>query len=57
MLKTIRRQWLPLLVLLMVAIGGFVISRMHGIFGSDTQITREGSGMATATRSRSTPSG
>ena len=45
MLKVIRRQWLPLLVLLMVVIGGFVISRMHGIFGSDNQITREGSGI------------
>ena len=45
MLKVIRRQWLPLLVLLMVVIGGFVITRMHGIFGSDTQITREGSGI------------
>jgi Mycobacterium membrane protein len=45
MLKAMRRQWLPLLVLLMVAIGGFVISRMHGIFGSDTEITREGSGI------------
>jgi Mycobacterium membrane protein len=28
-----------------VVIGGFVISRMHGIFGSDTEITREGSGI------------
>jgi hypothetical protein len=40
-----RRLWLPLLVLLMVVIGGFVITRMHGIFGSDTEITREGSGI------------
>jgi Mycobacterium membrane protein len=45
MLKVMRRLWLPLLVLLMVVIGGFVISRMHGIFGSDTEITREGSGI------------
>jgi hypothetical protein len=45
MLKVMRRQWLPLLVLLMVVVGGFVISRMHGIFGSDTEITREGSGV------------
>jgi hypothetical protein len=45
MLKVMARQWLPLLVLLMVAIGAFVITRMHGIFGSDTQITREGSGI------------
>ena len=45
MLKVMRRLWLPLLVLLMVVIGGFVITRMHGIFGSDTEITREGSGI------------
>jgi hypothetical protein len=45
MMKMIERNWLPLLVLLMVAVGGFVIFRMHGIFGSDTQITREGSGI------------
>jgi Mycobacterium membrane protein len=50
MLKIIRRQWLPLLVLLMVVIGGFVISRMHGIFGSDTEITREGSGINSDTK-------
>jgi hypothetical protein len=45
MFKRVKRYWLPLLVLLMVVIGGFVMSRMHGIFGSDTQITREGSGI------------
>ena len=45
MLRVMRRLWLPLLVLLMVTIGGFVISRMHGIFGSDNEITREGSGI------------
>ncbi len=50
MLKMIRRHWLSLLVLLMVAIGGFVIFRMHGIFGSDTQITREGSGINSDTK-------
>jgi hypothetical protein len=47
MVKMIRRLWLPLLALLAVAVGGLVISRMHGIFGSDTQITREGSGILT----------
>jgi hypothetical protein len=45
MFKRVKRYWLPLLVLLMVVIGGFVMSRMHGIFGSDTQITRAGSGI------------
>jgi len=37
---------LPLVVLVALAVGGFVIDRMHGIFGSDTEITREGSGLA-----------
>ncbi len=46
MLKRVRRYWLPLVVLVALAVGGFVIDRMHGIFGSDTEITREGSGLA-----------
>lgn len=46
MLKRVRRHWLPLLVLAAVALGGFVVDRMHGIFGSDNEITREGSGIA-----------
>ncbi len=46
MFKTVRRFWLPVLVVLAVAIGGFVVYRMHGIFGSDNEITREGSGIA-----------
>ena len=46
MLRTMRRYWLPLLVLVALALGGFVIYRMHGVFGSDNEITREGSGIA-----------
>lgn len=46
MLKGVRRFWLPLLVLVAVAIGGFVVYRMRGVFGSDNEITREGSGIA-----------
>jgi hypothetical protein len=46
MLKRVRRSWLPLLVLVAVAIGGFVLFRLHGVFGSDNEITREGSGIA-----------
>jgi hypothetical protein len=56
MIKRMMHAWLPLLVLVAVAFGGFVIHRMHGIFGSDNEITREGSGIAT-TLSRLTPSG
>ncbi|MGB9226582.1 MmpS family transport accessory protein [Mycobacterium sp.] len=46
MFKIVRRYWLPLVVLVALAIGGFVIDRMHGIFGSDNEITREGAGLA-----------
>jgi Mycobacterium membrane protein len=46
MLKRVRRFWLPLLVLVAIALGGLVVYRMHGIFGSDNEITREGSGIA-----------
>ena len=31
----LRRLWIPLLVLVVIAAGGFVVSRLHGIFGSD----------------------
>jgi hypothetical protein len=46
MLRRVRRYWLPLLVLVAVAMGGFVVHRMQGIFGSDNEITRQGSGIA-----------
>jgi hypothetical protein len=46
MLNRVRRRWLPLLVLVAITLGGFVVHRMHGIFGSDNEITREGSGIA-----------
>jgi Mycobacterium membrane protein len=46
MINRLRRYWLPLLVLVAITLGGFVVHRMHGIFGSDNEITREGSGIA-----------
>jgi hypothetical protein len=46
MVVIIRRYWLPLLVLVAVAVGGLVIYRMHGVFGSNNETTREGSGIA-----------
>ncbi|WP_204079274.1 MmpS family transport accessory protein [Mycobacterium riyadhense] len=46
MMHRVRRYWLPLLVLVVLALGGFVIHRMHGVFGSNNEITREGSGIA-----------
>ncbi|MCA2276601.1 hypothetical protein JF780_25825 [Mycobacterium intracellulare] len=46
MLRRVSRFWLPVLVLVAVTIGGFVVFRMHEVFGSDNEITREGSGIA-----------
>jgi hypothetical protein len=31
----LRRLWIPLLVLVVIAAGGFAVSRLHGIFGSE----------------------
>jgi hypothetical protein len=45
MVRKVMRAWLPLLVLVAVTLGLFVIDRLHGIFGSDKEITREGSGI------------
>ena len=38
--------WLPLVVVAAVVLGVFLIDRLHGVFGSDNEITREGSGIA-----------
>lgn len=46
MVRRIRHAWLPLLVVMAIALGVFVIDRLHGAFGSDNEITREGSGIA-----------
>jgi hypothetical protein len=34
-LRVLNRVWIPLLVLVVVAAGGFTVSRLHGIFGSE----------------------
>lgn len=38
-LGVLRRVWIPLLVLVVVAAGGFTVSRLHGIFGSEKRPT------------------
>lgn len=30
-----RRLWIPLLVIVVVAVGGFTVSRLHNVFGSE----------------------
>ncbi len=46
MVGIVKRVWIPLLILVVVAVGGVVVYRMHGIFGSDNEITRSGAGLA-----------
>jgi MmpS family membrane protein len=46
LMKRFRRYWLPLVVVMAFVVGGLVIERMHGIFGSDNEVTRQGSGIA-----------
>ena len=38
-LRVLRRLWIPLLVLAVGAAGGFTVSRLHGIFGSENRAT------------------
>src|ERR1700694_152752 len=46
MISVVKRAWIPLLVVAVVAIAGFLVYRMHGVFGSDNQLTRAGAGLA-----------
>jgi hypothetical protein len=45
MLKRLRRAWLPVVIAVVVVIGGFAVFRLHGMFG-EAQLTRPGSGLA-----------
>jgi Mycobacterium membrane protein len=33
--RVLRRLWIPLVVLMVIAVGGFTVSRLHGLFGSE----------------------
>ena len=33
--RVLRRLWIPLVVLVVIGAGGFTVSRLHGIFGSE----------------------
>ncbi len=37
---------MPLLIVTVFVVGGLVVSRMHGLFGSNNEITRPGAGLA-----------
>jgi hypothetical protein len=42
----VKRAWIPLLIVVVVAMAGVVVYRMHGFFGSNNEITRPGAGLA-----------
>jgi hypothetical protein len=42
----VKRAWIPLLIVVVVLLAASVVYRMHGFFGSDTEITRSGAGLA-----------
>ena len=33
--RVLRRLWIPLVVLVVIAVGGLTVSRLHGLFGSE----------------------
>lgn len=39
----LRRLWIPLVVLVVIGAGGLTVSRLHGIFGSETRPSYAGS--------------
>ena len=43
--RALRKAWMPLVILMVVAVGAFAVNRLHGVFGK-TEITRAGSGLA-----------
>ena len=44
LVRGLRKSWMALLILAVVAVGAFAVDRLHGMFGK-TELTREGSGL------------
>ena len=36
--RVLKQLWIPLVVLVVIGAGGFTVSRLHGIFGSDNRL-------------------
>lgn len=48
-MRSLRKLWLPLVILIVVAVAAFAVYRLHGVFGK-TELTRQGSGLANDTK-------
>ena len=44
-MRLLRKAWMPLVILMVVAVAAFAVDRLHGVFGK-SEITRAGSGLA-----------
>ena len=38
-LRVLKRLWIPLVVLVVIGVGGMTVSRLHGIFGSEKSLS------------------
>lgn len=39
MFTILQRLWIPLIILIVIGAGGFAVSRLHGVFGSEKRVT------------------
>ncbi len=46
MISVVKKAWIPLLIVVVVAVAGFTVHRLRGVFGSGNEITRPGAGLA-----------
>lgn len=42
----VKRAWIPLLIVAVLVLGGLVVYRVRGFFGSNNEVTRPGAGLA-----------
>lgn len=49
-LTHLKRVWIPILIVFVVAIAGFCVHRLRDVFGSNNEVTRPGSGLANDTK-------
>jgi hypothetical protein len=45
-MNVLKRGWIPLLIVVVVAIAGLTVYRVRGVFGSNNEVTRAGAGLA-----------
>jgi hypothetical protein len=45
-MNVLKRAWMPLLIVVVIAIAGLTVYRVRGVFGSDNETIRAGAGLA-----------